>query len=551
MRALPPSAKTASHPHVEKEVALKTLVLGLDTFTPKLAFPWASKGILPTLGKLLKEGAWGQLGSVPNASHAAAWSSFATGLDPGKHGIFYSTSNFYPALNLNADHRHGETFWKSLSDLGYRVGVVNVPMTYPPEAVDGFIIAGAEAPSPRATGFSHPPDFFKRVSHEMNRSYCIEADIYQDVARGQWQKALQKLSDCLKARCEFILKASSLEPTDILIAVFTAAYIAQRFLWQRLDHPAFEIQAPQNDNPTFLIQQVYRQLDEVLAELVQKTSPEIIIVLSSHGVGPNQRGSEYLFNWLRTVGLLNIMPKHTKSQHRFSRFHKSVRGIVNKRDSDGWPAPILAQVDWSKTKAYCVGTNSIYINLHGREPQGIISEAQYEDLCQDIAKRLLATVDPSTRMPAVETVKMGRDIYDGPFAHRAPDIVLQWQEDCVLSGLETPGYPPVLSQKTPLVTGTNRPYGIFVAAGSGIRKGIQIHGARITDLAPTILHLFGTSVPDHLDGRELIDIFEPKWTALHPVMSKRQTYKNAQSTLKQVDDIALVEERLRGLGYID
>jgi predicted AlkP superfamily phosphohydrolase/phosphomutase len=538
---------------VQKEVALKTLVLGFDTFAPRLAFPWAFKGTLPALGKLLKKGVWGQLGSVPDASRAAAWSSFATGLDPGKHGIFHtkSTPDFYPDLNLNADHRHGESFWRSLSDLGHRVGVVNVPMTYPTEVVEGFLIAGAEAPSPRATGFSHPADFFKRVSREVDRSYCIEADIYQYVMRGRWQKASQVLSDCLKARCEFVVKASSLEPIDILIAVFTAADVAQRFSQRHSDRPASQIQAPQDDGPTVLIQQAYRQLDQALTELVQKTSPETVIVISSHGMDLCQRKSTYLFNWLGMVGLLATMAKRPKSQYWVNRLHQSVRRVAKKRHSDNGPVLRATQVDWSKTKAYSIDTNSIYINLRGREPHGIVPEAQYEDLCQDIAEQLLATVDPLTQNPMVETVRMGRDIYDGPFAHRAPDIVLQWREDGALSSLETPEYPPALSETTPLVIDTNGPSGILVAAGSGIRKGTQIHGARITDLAPTILHLFGTGVPDHLDGQVLVDIFEEEWMALHPAMSKKQSHRNAHSAPKQIDDTALVEERLRGLGYID
>jgi len=530
---------------------MKALVVGLGAFTPELTFPWAQEGALPTLRRLLEEGVWGRLESVPNMNSASAWSSFATGLEPGRHGIFHFTEivpGTYYERNLNTSHRRGKPFWGRLGDLGHRVGVINVPMTYPAEPIAGFMVAGADAPSPKSQGFSYPPGFFDGIANKMQHAYCIEAEAHHLAAQAQWDEAVRVILDGLEAHREFVLRALDAEIPDLLTVVFTAADVAQHFFWRHLNPQAFGLDVSESEELGSVVQRVYRRLDDVLAELIERTAPEAVVVLSERGAGFNQRGGDYLFAWLQNMGLLHTQDKSKGIRRWLAR----ARAGGNRCPPGTRPIPMLASVDWSRTKAYCVGTDDIHINLRGREPQGIVSEAQYEGLCREIIERLLETVDPVTKMPVVEIAATSREVYKGPFVHRAPDIMIRWRTEQVLSGLETAGCAPVLAQDIPLITGSHRPQGILLAAGAGIRKAAEIRGAQITDIAPTLLHFFGDGVPVSMDGHALVEIFEPEWMAMHPViMEKRATEGTEEGAAMLDDDVTLVEERLRGLGYID
>jgi hypothetical protein len=125
----------------------------------------------------------------------------------------------------------------------------------------------------------------------------------------------------------------------------------------------------------------------------------------------------------------------------------------------------------------------------------------------------------------------------------------------MLNGLEIPGCKPVYARGSPIITGSSRQYGIFLAVGSGIRKGLEITSARITDLSATFLHLLGEEVPTYMEGHVMTHIFDVEWLALHPVMIEegvvRQSGRREIPKRDSDDEMRLVEERLRGLGYID
>ena len=102
----------------------KQLIVGLDGATFDLIVPWVQEGSLPVLAELMRTGSWGPLQSVPNTNSAPAWSSFATGLNPGKHGIFYFTERVpgtYRRRPIHAGFRCGTTFWSLLSQAGCQV----------------------------------------------------------------------------------------------------------------------------------------------------------------------------------------------------------------------------------------------------------------------------------------------------------------------------------------------------------------------------------------------------------------------------------------------
>jgi len=122
----------------------KVLVMGLDGASLPLIKSWASEGKLPNFKKILENGANGGLRSVIPPYTPPAWTSFMTGKNPGKHGILAFTRK--NGSLVNALHRDGKTLWRVLSDHGKQVVVINVPMTFPVERVNGVLISGYMSP---------------------------------------------------------------------------------------------------------------------------------------------------------------------------------------------------------------------------------------------------------------------------------------------------------------------------------------------------------------------------------------------------------------------
>ena len=137
----------------------RVLVIGLDGATFDLIKPWAAAGHLPTLRRLLEEGAHGELQSTIPPMTGPAWTTFATGVNPGKHDLYDwiartpGTYQFRPTTALDCKT---PSIYELLSRVQRRVCVLNVPMTFPPQPVNGVMIGGLPAPSVDS-GISYPP----------------------------------------------------------------------------------------------------------------------------------------------------------------------------------------------------------------------------------------------------------------------------------------------------------------------------------------------------------------------------------------------------------
>src|SRR6185295_10716909 len=129
----------------------KILVIGLDAATMDLVKPWADRGYLPALARLMSEGSHSPLRSTPNMHSASAWTSILTGLNPGRHGLFvFSDRDFATGKQVffKGGDRTGELISSHLTGQGLTAGFLNVPMTYPARCEPGgFMVSGLDAPS--------------------------------------------------------------------------------------------------------------------------------------------------------------------------------------------------------------------------------------------------------------------------------------------------------------------------------------------------------------------------------------------------------------------
>ena len=552
----------------------RMLIVGLDGATFDLIHPWVSEGRLPVMGGLLANGCSAPLRSVPNMNSAPAWSSFATGLNPGKHGVFHFTerlSGTYRWRAINGSHRRGLAFWGLLSRSGHRVGVINVPMTYPARPLNGFLIAGLDTPGVDSPGFTYPQTLAAEMQAAVGE-YIVEPGLPGLMSAGQYDEAIRMLKAGVRQRLAHALWLADHFQPDLLLVVFTATDTAQHFFWHAMDptHPAHTPQEKQRFGQ--VICDIYATLDQAIGQLMEATVPEIVMLVSDHGSGLNQRGYDYLRPWLVETGMLAYVQRESSFRrlgrragerayswinHRFSRevklrLARRLPGLRARVES----AIRLGGIDWPRSQAFCTGaSDDLYINLAGREPEGIVRPGdQYEKVRTRLVEWLSETVDPVSGAPAVCQVKRREEVYWGPEVHRSPDLLVEWRRERVLGGLLTPGFQAVTAKSVPdpIQTGGHRRDGVLVLAGRDISSHANLQSPSILDVAPTVLYLYGQAVPSDADGRVLTEAIAPEFLAAQPLQQGGSVLDDRSEALQEyeAEDGTIVEERLRGLGYL-
>ncbi len=176
----------------------RVLVIGLDGGTFDLILPWVQKGHLPVFKKLMQEGVWGELQSTTPPLTGPAWSSFITGKNPGKHGIYdfmRRNPEGYNWITFNATQRSGISFWRLLGDHGKKVIVFNVPGTYPPEKVNGVLISGYLTP-PKASDFVFPAELKRELEKEIGfRSTFYPGATYSLGREERFIQAIEEMTE--------------------------------------------------------------------------------------------------------------------------------------------------------------------------------------------------------------------------------------------------------------------------------------------------------------------------------------------------------------------
>ncbi|MBC7263239.1 MAG: alkaline phosphatase family protein [Chloroflexi bacterium] len=552
---------------MKNEPKPRVLVIGIDGGTLDLIRPWAERGSLPALADLIKGGVSGPLESTMPPVTSPAWPSFMTGKNPGKHGVFDFIRNKQGDFTLvNASSIDGKTLWGILSEAGYKVGVMNVPVTYPPSPVNGFMITGLLSP-PNAD-LCHPPGFLKPYEAELGRYRIVPRVEYRE---GDEEALIEDLLDLTQTQGRFALRVMETQPWDFLMVHFLATDIAQHSLWRFMDptHPRHNPAAAEELKSG--IQRVYQAVDRMINLMRERLPTDVtIIVMSDHGFGP----LHYIVNlnsYLLMLGLLRLKNRPT-TQLRWTAFRmglspahayewiarlglQNLTWKVSKEQRNRIISRFLSfeDVDWSRTKAYSMGhVGQLYVNLKGREPHGIVEPgAEYEAVREYLIAALRELRDPHTGKPIVDRILRKEEVCSGPYFDRSPDLYV------VMDGYRYISFPlfasrvDVITQQIRGDSGSHRQHGVFIAHGRHIRAGTQVAGARIVDIAPTILYSMGVPVPDDMDGRVLTEIFEPGYSLSHAIQySKTEPAPAMTEYTMSAEEEQEVLDRLRDLGYL-
>ncbi len=558
-----------------KSSGKKVLVIGLDGATFDLIDPWVKQGKLPTLSRCMKAGVRSELLSTPLSNSAQAWSTFSTGKNPGKHGIFdffERTPGSYDVRFVNASFRRGENLWEVVSEAGKRVVVMNVPMSYPPKAVNGVILSGLDAPG-ITDGFAHPADIMEEIKKNVG-TYVLEPGIWGYIRQGKRETALNKLLETIDIRAKTAKYLMSTYPWEFFLVVFTESDKVQHHFWKYMDRPGPHENA---------ILEVYQHLDDAIRKLLEGIDDETqVYVISDHGGGASTDRTFYINQWLCSEGFLKF--KKLNAQKRFvNKAIEQADGLIKTklprrakeilaRTFPGLRGKVesvmsLSAVDWGSTQAYSRENHpAVFINVKGREPLGIVPPGgDYYTLREAIAQRLSRLVCPETGEKIAEHIAFREDVFSGTELDKAPDIIFKWKDNRYIHRPSDPSsderYIKRLSDGEMGVSesfhrpsGVHRDEGILIAFGPEVRRSARFFGARLMDMAPTILHALGIPVPSDMDGKVLVDVFPDEVIDQRPVMFSDKEEQQPMSDAAEIfdaDEETVIRDRLKGLGYID
>jgi predicted AlkP superfamily phosphohydrolase/phosphomutase len=291
--------------------------------------------------------------------------------------------------------------------------------------------------------------------------------------------------------------------------------------------------------------------------------------MSDHGFGPIHR-DVYIDNVLAQAGLLYMKQSSTARLRQFLfkigvtprnilrllallRLRNLTRKLVpqNKRLAISTGLLMHNSVDWSRTKAYPLGgAGQIFINLKGREPEGIVSPgAEYDAVCDEVERSLRALRDPAAGQPVVACVWRKDEAYGVDALPDLPDLYTEWVNDQYtdMGGI---GYGRgIFSEPIRGRSGGHTMRGIFLAHGPGIKPGQHIENANLIDLAPTIMHLLGVPVSSQMDGRVLVDILE-NGDLVDVLYDDEELAVEDAVHVYSAQEKAAIEKRFHDLGYI-
>jgi len=544
----------------------RILIIGLDGATLDLVEPWAHEGHLPHLARMMREGCYGRLASTIHPITGAAWPSFMTGMNQGKHGLFDFVRRIPGSYNFELTYSaniSAPTLFEIASRHGKRVISVNVPMTFPPRPVNGTMVSGLFAQA--APGITYPHELYDEIVNLVG-DYIIMPR-YNRWTPDPLQDYVNQLHSSAEKHLRVAQYLMGRESWDLACVVFISTDLAQHTFWKHMS----EADARFGN----AILDVYRQLDEYVGQLRALAGDNAMtIVMSDHGAG--QLDSFVQLNrWLASHGFLHYLPQRTSWRARMVRSAWAawrhvlpptligrIRARIGRRyDSlrDKMESTLFAsRIDWPRTRAYSLGAcGNIFINLAGREPQGIVQPgAEYDTVCQEIRDRLLTLADPETGERLVANVFRRDQIYHGPHLNEAADLIITWRDYRYWGrGRYDFDGPDVFhrQQKWDLsdlpLSGTHRPDGVFIAAGANIRPAGLLENVSILDVAPTTLAALGIPVPAEIDGRVLTAIFDSQPDVEVDRLGD-SSYAITADAAYSDEEAAAIEQRLKSLGYL-
>lgn len=270
----------------------------------------------------------------------------------------------------------------------------------------------------------------------------------------------------------------------LCVCVFDGTDRIQHCFWRYVDdqHPANNRETPEDRRTASAIEDVYTKMDALVGKTMDKCIKDdtLFMVISDHGFNSFRYGID-LNRWLEENGYL-----------------KQKEGDRNEK--------YLASVDWSQTRAYAVGLAGIYLNLKGRESKGIVEKGeQAEELCKEIAEKLTELYDAEAKVKPINHVYIASEIYRGPYASEAQDLLVGYKKGYRASWETAIGQVTehIIHKNTKAWSGDHCIDPTLIPGVLFCNRPVDTASPRLMDIGPTVLEMFGIKTPDYMDGRPL------------------------------------------------
>lgn len=439
----------------KKKAAPRVCVIGIDGVPHSFIEEQLRRGVFPHMARILRDGASRRMMTTIPPISSVAWTSFSTGMNPAKHRIFGFMDRRLSPFEVfipTSSRRAAPTLWKILGDNGRKVGVMNVPVSYPPEPVNGFLVSCFLATNP--TKATYPVELADELK---GMGYVIDVDTWK--VRENRAAFLDDLFAALKKRLEVTLHLMKTRQWDFFMSHVMETDRISHFFWSLMER----------NDPTFGARtlDLFREVDAFLGAVYDQLPPDtVFVVLSDHGFCSVKKEIN-VNTWLMDAGLLKMRSDDSKALNEML----------------------------PESTCYSMLPGRFFLNLKGREPGGAIEPgAPSERAAKAIIEFCRNMRDPETGEPIIREVHRREEIMSGPYLHEAADIL----------ALPHNGYDLKANfQRKPPTTvdalhgmHTHDDAFLFVS-GRDISAGLP----NIIDIAPSILNLMGVTPPADMDGK--------------------------------------------------
>ena len=489
---------------------MKILVLGLDGADPELLL---NDERLVNIRGLMEAGCHGRLESIIPPITVPAWICMATSRDPGSLGVYGfrdRADRSYTKMSMVESRTVGDlTLWDQIAREGKRTVLVGVPPGFPARKLNGVTVGCFLTPDPAKNTYTHPPRVADTI-RDLVGSYAVDVHGFRDRDKGRILGDIQAMN-----RQQFTVFRHFLanEEWDYAQIVAIGLDRLQHAFWSDHD-PAHHRHDPGSPHKN-AIRDFYRELDDEVGRTLDLIDDDtIVLVVSDHGA---QRldGGFAVNQWLYDQGLL-ALDQYPKEVTPFGKL----------------------PVSWGRTIAWSEGGyySRVYLNVQGREPDGVVDPQDYEMVRDDLIARFEGITDPPGRPIGTQVFKP-EAIYREVRGAAPPDLIvhfggLAWRAS---GGI---GYPSlhIFEDETGADDSNHAQHGSFVLVAPGNPLVGEVEGVRLLDVAPTLLDLGGYDIPPSMQGRSLVAGLE------------RPTVEAGLSD--DEDDAEAVRSRLSGLGYL-
>lgn len=460
----------------------KVFLLGIDGAPPQLVLEeWLE--YLPNLKGMLHHSVYGRMSSTVPPSTIVAWNSMLTGKDPSFFDVYsYTFKDEENKTQLTSSKNVKEArLWKRLEKDGKCSIVLNVPLTYPVEKLNGIMISDFLTPE-----FNDQSVYPLKLKNEIKEKYG--KDYIFDVGVGlagyknyDTENMIQKVYEMTEMQLGVAMDFLKKEKWDFFMAVLIGSDRMQHTMWRLFDktHRRY----PGKNQYQTAIRDYYVYLDKKIGEIKKMLDDDTYFIIASDHGFDKMEGRINLNDWLIKEGYL-ALTKKPKSLQKLD-FNK---------------------VDWAKTKAYSIGAyfGRIYFNRKTRDQvNGILEEEDVHALQQELIQKLSKLKnDRGEEMD--NQFYLPQEVYTGPYLKESPDLYIYF--DNLRWGVNNDiGNEGFFSQETTKGSDDagHAPVGLFILHHPSLSKR-QLDAIDIIDVLPTVYKLYGLKKPEDLKGKELV-----------------------------------------------